>query len=54
MADSEYAKMVNFEYCKTCNHWTKKETEAPCYDCLDTASREGTDVPIHWEEKEKV
>lgn len=31
---------------------TTKEEYVPCCYCLEEAAREGTDVPMYWEEKD--
>ena len=47
-------KIVHYdEYCKTCVNKDKKETEDPCYDCLNEAGRVDSHKPARYEEKEK-
>jgi len=46
-------KIVDFhKYCPKCQHWEKKESEDPCYDCLNQAWNEDTHRPISFKEKE--
>lgn len=47
-------KIVHYdEYCKTCVNKDKKESEDPCYDCLNEPGRVDSHRPVHYEEKEK-
>lgn len=47
-------KPVNFAlYCPLCKHWSKKEADDPCFECLDTFTNGGSRVPAKFEEKEK-
>lgn len=50
----EGSKEVYFhEYCKQCKHWEKKETESPCFECLDEPVNVYSHKPLKFEEKEK-
>ena len=40
-------------YCPTCKHYTKREDEDPCYDCLDQGWNEDSHKPIKYEEDKK-
>ena len=43
---------VHFDkYCKTCEHWTKKECEDPCNDCLSIPANVDTHEPVFYKEK---
>lgn len=45
--------IVDFEkYCKKCKHWTKSESESPCWECLEEPSREDSKRPLYFEERE--
>ena len=45
-------KLVHFdEYCKTCKHKDLKESESPCYECLENPTNVYSHQPIHWEKK---
>ena len=47
------AKEVRFDiYCKTCKYADNKESEDPCWDCLDQGWNEDSHKPIKWEAKE--
>lgn len=48
---TEGYKEVYFEYCKTCQHKDKKETEDPCWDCLNEPGNLNSHKPTRWEEK---
>ena len=46
-------KEVFFTKCKECKHWNDgDESKDPCWECLDTPSREDSHTPIHFEPKE--
>ena len=48
MADKE----VYFnQYCQTCKHETKSESDIPCDNCLEEPSNEDSHKPVYWEEK---
>ena len=52
MPDNETMKEVYFDkYCKTCEHHNKKESEDPCWDCLNEPVNAESHKPIKWEEK---
>lgn len=45
-------KFVNYaDYCSKCKHLKKAEYKEPCNECLENPSRDGTEVPINFEEK---
>lgn len=46
------SKFVEFStYCHTCKHEDKKESEDPCYDCLDNPTNIDSHKPVNWEQK---
>jgi hypothetical protein len=46
------SKFVEFSaYCPTCKHEDKKESEDPCYDCLDNPTNIDSHKPVNWEQK---
>lgn len=48
----EHMKEVYFhEYCATCKHRLKKNSEEPCNECLDNPVAYATHKPVKWEEK---
>lgn len=47
-------KEVYFDkYCKTCQYEKTKETDDPCYDCLNEPGNVDSHKPTRWEEKDK-
>ena len=46
-------KPVKFEYCNTCIHKEKLETDDPCEDCLNTFVNTWSHKPIYYEEEKK-
>lgn len=54
MVNSENMKIVNFdEYCKRCINAKKKESEDPCYECLQEPARQYSHKPARFEEANK-
>lgn len=44
-------KLVEFnDYCSDCKHWKKSHDDDPCNECLSCGAREGTRVPLYFEE----
>lgn len=41
------------EYCHQCKYWDKKESEDPCWDCLDTPFNYDSHKPLYFENKEE-
>lgn len=47
-------KIVKFDvYCLKCKYNKLDERLDPCNECLDYGAREGTEVPMKFEEKDK-
>lgn len=46
-------KEVYFDNCKTCEHCDLKETEDPCFECLNEAVNANSHKPVKWKEKNK-
>lgn len=45
-------KIVHFgEYCKTCEHYTKKEEEDPCDECLNEPANLYSHKPVNYSKK---
>lgn len=45
-------KIVNFDdYCKKCENLNKKETEDPCYDCLENPVNVYSHQPVYFKQK---
>lgn len=40
-----------FKYCKSCEHFDKKESEDPCWDCLNEPFNDGSHKPTRYKEK---
>lgn len=52
MPDIQDYKEVYFDqYCQTCKHWSKKDTEIPCCCCLDEPINLYSHKPVEWEEQ---
>lgn len=49
--EETYKEVYFGEYCKTCKHVDKKETDEPCDDCLNEPVNTYSHRPICWEEK---
>lgn len=50
--ETDGMKIVDFDkYCKTCEHRDKKESEDPCWDCLNEPVNSESHKPVKWEEK---
>ena len=53
MTHSEDYKEVRFDqYCQTCEHWPKKDTEDPCCGCLDEPTNLYSHKPVNYEPSE--
>lgn len=48
-----YREVKYDEFCPTCKHEKKPETEAPCTECMDEPLNLYSERPTKWEEKEK-
>lgn len=47
-------KEVYFDqYCKSCEHWEKKDWEDPCNECLAVPANVCSHKPVNYEEKRK-
>ena len=45
-------KFVDYkQYCPKCMYWEKKETEDPCWECLDNPVNEDSHKPKEYKEK---
>ena len=46
-------KFIAFEaYCKKCKHQDLDGWKDPCNECLEVGAREGSQIPVKFEEKE--
>lgn len=46
-------KIVNFEWCKECEHWKLDEAEDVCNDCLNESVRINSERPVRFKAKEE-
>lgn len=51
---NEAEKPVNFTCCKKCIHFSKREDEDPCWDCLNTRTNENSYKPVYYKENKKA
>ena len=51
--EETYKEVYFHDYCKTCKHEKKAETEDPCWKCLENPVNVYSHKPTHWEGKEK-
>lgn len=42
--------IVNFAYCKFCEHKGKKESQDPCDDCLENSVNVESHRPVHFKD----
>ena len=49
--DNEYKEVYFDQYCKSCAHKEKKDTDAPCDECLDNPINLYSHKPVKWEAK---
>lgn len=45
-------KIVDFEYCKTCQHQDTKDFLEPCHTCLNNPTNVNSQRPVNYKEKE--
>ena len=45
-------KIVEFEWCQSCEHCNLQDYEDPCNDCLDEPMNEDSRRPVFYKEKE--
>ena len=46
-------KIVDFSYCRQCEHQALLPSEDPCHDCLNNPSNTHSRRPIHYKKKEE-
>lgn len=52
MESNDGMKEVYFEkYCPKCKHTDCKESEDPCFDCLDEPVNQYSHKPVYYEER---
>ena len=50
---NEQNRFVDFyTYCPKCSHWTKKDAEDPCNECLSEPTNGYSAKPVRFEEKD--
>lgn len=49
--EETYKEVYFHEFCKTCKHEKKAETDDPCWKCLENPVNVYSHKPTHWEEK---
>lgn len=49
--EESYKEVYFNQYCDSCKHKEKKETEDPCDDCLENPVNVYSHKPVRWEEK---
>ena len=47
--EQEYKEVYFDKYCKSCKHWSEKDTDEPCNECLSNPSNSYSHKPINWE-----
>ena len=45
-------KIVDFTYCKTCEHFEEKDFLDPCHECLNNPTNVNSQRPVNYKEKE--
>lgn len=46
-------KIVDFEYCKTCEHKETKDFLDPCHECLNNPVNINSQRPVNYKEETK-
>lgn len=49
--ETVYKEVYFDQYCKSCKHCSKKETESPCDECLEEPVNAYSNKPVRWEER---
>lgn len=49
---NQYKEVYFDKYCPTCKYKDLKESEDPCYECLDEPGNVDSHKPVKWEESE--
>ena len=47
----EYKEVYFDKYCKTCEYCDYKETDGPCFKCLEESININSHKPVNWKEK---
>lgn len=51
MTDNNLKEVYFDKWCHKCEHYGKKESEDPCYECLDEPVNVESHKPVGFEEK---
>lgn len=49
--EDNYKEVYYGDYCKTCKHWEKEETDDPCDECLENSVNLYSHKPVCYEKK---
>lgn len=52
--NEDYKEVYFHEYCETCSHRSKANTEEPCNECLDNPINLYSHKPVKYEKDSKV
>ena len=52
MDHQSYKEVYFHEYCKSCKHEKKKETEEPCSECMSESTNLNSHKPVRYDKKE--
>ena len=52
MDQQSYKEVYFHEYCESCKHKKKTETETPCDECLSNALNLDSHKPVRYDKKE--
>lgn len=50
--EEDYREVYFGDYCKTCIHESKPESEMPCAECLDYPLNVYSHKPLNWKPKD--
>ena len=51
MEETNTKEVYYWKWCSTCAHKDKKESEDPCWDCLNEPVNAESHKPVKWERK---
>jgi len=49
MNEDGYKEVYFDQYCKSCKHHEKKDTDEPCNECLENPINQFSHKPVKWE-----
>lgn len=50
--NEDYKEVYFDQYCKTCKHCKKENTDEPCNECLDNPINLYSHKPVKWEKND--